>query len=154
MAKSARRDWTGRRFEIEFASPAEHNLRSGWLPDCNTDLGANFNEFPSLKSDLRNARHSTRSSCVVRASKVRLTFPIFECGYIKLKFRTARLSFHEVGPPEDQPRRISHWLHTSVRLLKPAQSRLICIPRWDLEEEKASQLGGPPDGMTSFIIEK
>jgi hypothetical protein len=90
----------------------------------------------------RNAQQSTRSSWVARASKVRLTFPIFECGDIKLKVRNATLCSDEVGPPEDQPRRISNWLHTSVRLLKPAQSRLICIPRWDLGEEKASQLWG------------
>ena len=109
---------------------------------------------PVSNLNLRNARQNTRSSCVVRASKVRLTFPIFECGDIKLKFRKATLCSHEVGPPEDQPRRISNWLHTSVRLLKPGQSRLICIPRWDLGEEKASQLWGTADGMTSFMIEK
>ena len=128
---------------------AEHNLRIGGLPDAIRISASTSMNSPVSNLNLRNARQSTRSSCGV-ASNVRLTFPVFEGGDIKLKFRNATLCSHEVGPPEDQPRRISNWLHTSVRLLKPAQSRLICIPRWDLGEEKASQLWGTLERNDKF----
>jgi len=77
--------------------------------------------------------------------------PFSECGGIKLKFRNVS---HLVGSPEDQPRRMSNWLHPPERLPKPAQSRLICIPRWDLRLKKASDLWGISDGVMSPMIEK